>query len=148
MVNAERLFKSQWCYDNQALYSTISVIKLWYRNNILRVTKKNTKTYDIKWFYSNSTLKFVSLLHECHLLYFSLTFSHDSQRLYMSSSDGTVSVWESPPLGKQRPHNFIIYLWDPCPIGRIAFNVFPWFSAAVYVIFRRYSVCVGIATTW
>ncbi|KAK3092886.1 hypothetical protein FSP39_008387 [Pinctada imbricata] len=40
----------------------------------------------------------------------SLTFSHDSQRLYMSSSDGTISMWESPPFGKQRPNNVIVYL--------------------------------------
>lgn len=40
----------------------------------------------------------------------SLTFTHDSQRLYMSTSDGTVSLWESPPFGRLRPHNFTAFL--------------------------------------
>ena len=43
---------------------------------------------------------------------FSLTFTHDSQRLYASDVDGTVAVFEKPKgtSTKSKPVNFISFL--------------------------------------
>ncbi|XP_061172369.1 lysosomal-trafficking regulator-like isoform X2 [Saccostrea echinata] len=40
----------------------------------------------------------------------SLTFTNDSSRLYMTSSDGTITVWESPPFGRIRPNNLLLHI--------------------------------------
>lgn len=40
----------------------------------------------------------------------SLTFTNDSYRLYMTSSDGTITVWESPPFGRIRPNNLLLHV--------------------------------------
>ncbi|XP_078313286.1 lysosomal-trafficking regulator-like isoform X5 [Crassostrea virginica] len=40
----------------------------------------------------------------------SLTFTNDSYRLYMTSSDGTITVWESPPFGRIRPNNLLLHI--------------------------------------
>ncbi|KAL5007985.1 hypothetical protein ScPMuIL_013566 [Solemya velum] len=40
----------------------------------------------------------------------SLTFTHDSQRLFISLIDGTVTLWEVPSSGKQKPPRFISFL--------------------------------------
>ncbi|XP_056022508.1 lysosomal-trafficking regulator-like isoform X3 [Ostrea edulis] len=63
--------------------------------------------------WSSMDLTVLRDLHTENLMHkpvISLTFTSDSSRLYMTSSDGTITVWESPPIGRIRPNNLILHI--------------------------------------
>jgi WD40 repeat protein len=62
----------------------------------------NTSILDFNWIISETFKK------KFFFFAFSVAFTHDSQRLYSTSSDGTVALWESTSSSRPlSPHTFL-----------------------------------------